>query len=191
MGWIQPPTLATGTQLVAGTWNTWVVDNLDWLHGASAMRLTSSDPTISASGSYADTTVTLNSEKLNTVADGHSPATSTGRLTIGQPGFYSLTVSYSFEPSASVSKLFTLLMLNDTVQLAELRLDNDSQQYLQPNLHCILPLRSGDELSVIVQHSSSSSETIGVADEYSPLVTAVWVAGIWPTGGDDPDRVVG
>lgn len=189
MGWIQPPTFVDGQQVTAGeAWNASIADNLDWLYGASAVRLTNSAD-ISAGGGYADTWLPFDSEALNTIADGHSPATSSGKLVIGQPGLYSITLTFSFEPATAASRLVALLMLNAVTSLAEVWLDNDLNVVLQPNLHVLLPLRSGDELSALVLQSNASSETIRAEGDYTPILTAVWVAGIYPVGGDDPDRI--
>jgi len=188
MGWIQPPTFVDGQQVTAEAWNASIVDDLDWLYGASAVRLTNGAD-ISVAAGYEVTTLALDTEALNTVADGHSPATSTGKVTVGQPGLYSVTVTFSFEPATAATRLFVMLMLNGVTPLAELDLDNATNVTLQPNLHALLPLRSGDELSVVVQQSNAGSEPIGAGADYSPVLTAVWVAGIYPVGGDDPDRI--
>lgn len=188
MGWVQPPTFVDGQQVTGETWNQNVVDNLSWLNGASAVRLTNSAD-ITAAASYGDTVVQFDTEALNTVADGHSPSSSNGQFTVGQPGLYSVTASVSFVPASVADKLIVRIMLNGVAQLAEVNLDNDSMIYLQPCLHVLLPLRAGDLLSVLVQQSNSIAETIDSDSEYSPLLTAVWVAGIFPVGGDDPDRI--
>lgn len=191
MGWVQPPTFVDGQQITGETWNAFVVDNLGWLYGASAIRVTNGSA-ITIDASYGDTTLPFDTEALNTVADGHTPATSSGTFVVGQPGLYSVTVSFSFEPATNVDALHVFLMLNGIASRCEAKIDNEAtNSILQPSVHWLVPCRSGDQLSVVVQQSNTASETIAAGADYSPLLTAVWVAGIFPVGGDDPDRVAG
>lgn len=182
MGWVTPPTFAAGDTVSAADWNQWVQDNLEWCEGSAALRLTSTED-LSLS-SFVRTEQPLNVDALNSEAGAHSPIDSTSRITIRTPGLWSITATAE---STMNSSFDISIMLNGTCVVGQMTSVIASTLIVQPNVHVILGLRSGDQISMALTCGVAATATAHT--EYSPVLTAVRLGEM--LGSADPEEVAG
>ena len=182
MGWTSPPTYADGDSFTAGDWNAYVVDNLQSCRGSAALRLTSTTTTSMSSGT--ETSQTFDQDIVNTEAGAHSPLSSSAQIVIQTPGLWSVTGTIE---ATHTSTFDAYLTLNGRTYLAETSSVVAASLLVTLNLHTVLPLRRGDQLSLHVLCGDTTTTSNG--GEWTPLLTAVRVAAMY--GHGDPEIEVG
>jgi hypothetical protein len=129
-GWTAPPTEVPGNAWTGAIWNTYIRDNLNFLHGAHACRVWNS----TNQGSIVTSTPTpINFDSEAFDSDGfHSTSSNTSRMTVptGLDGFYIITGCIVYNVTSVTGYRAAKIVLNGTAgvgtDLAEGRLDNPS-----------------------------------------------------------------
>lgn len=177
MGWIDPPAFAAGDTMSAADWNSWIEDNLQWLQGAAALRLTSGQ-SMSLS-SFVRQSQPFDIDVTNSEAGAHSPLSSSPQITIRTPGLWSVTAIVEANEGSSFDMD---LLLNGTTIVASTTSILLSALYTNLNIHVVLALRAGDTLEAAVTCGASVSTSVG--SQWTPLLTAVRLGGMF--GSADP-----
>lgn len=181
MGWTNPPTFATGDTVSAADWNSWIEDNLQWCQGATALRLTSTQ-TMSLS-SFVPQAQPFNVDVLNSEAGAHSLLSGSAQVVIRTAGLWSITAAVeAFEGS----NFDMSLMLNGATTLATTSSILASALITTLNLHVVLSLHAGDQLTVTATCGAAVTTTVGT--EWTPLLTAVRLGAMYGSG--DPEEAV-
>lgn len=172
MGYVTPVDITTSQLVTAAIMNAYWNENVRTLANPLCVRAYHNAAQSIPNGAL--TVLAFNNERYR-VGGMHDTATNNSRFTLPSAGVYHVTFVGEFAVNATGVRQ-AALRLNGTTYIDAMSTNGNASIGTQVKLSTDYKFAGGDYVEVLVRQDSGGALNLSVAGNYSPEVTARWVA---------------
>lgn len=137
-----------------------------------AARVTSSVNTTVPSGAF--TAIPMNTERFDAM-NMHRTDADTSRLTATTAGIYMVSANVTWAPNGTGARELNVRKNGATI-VARVVQPGDAVNTADQSATTLVQLNAGDFVEIVVRQNSGAPLGVATADDYSPLLSAAWMA---------------